>query len=116
GFDKDENKTVIAHELTHALADQNFDLDTMQKAVKLDDDRDLALSALIEGEATLTMMGAQMEDWDGSKIGAVPAAGLERAFSLMMPFMPLAGGASLREAPVILSQSMIFPYFRGMVF
>ena len=34
GFDKDENKTVIAHELTHALADQNFDLDALQKAVK----------------------------------------------------------------------------------
>ncbi len=32
GFDKDENKTVIAHELTHALSDQNYDLDKMQKA------------------------------------------------------------------------------------
>src|SRR5512135_3572575 len=52
GFDKDENKTVIAHELTHALAHQNFDIDAMQKAVKSDDDRSLALSALIEGEAT----------------------------------------------------------------
>ena len=40
GFDKDENKTVIAHELTHALADQNFDIDAMQKAVKDDDDRE----------------------------------------------------------------------------
>ena len=66
GFDKDENKTVIAHELTHALADQNFDLDALQKAIKHDDDRSLALSALIEGEATLTMIGAQMDDWDGS--------------------------------------------------
>ncbi len=38
-FDKDENKTVIAHELTHALADQHYDLDAMQEAVKKDDDR-----------------------------------------------------------------------------
>ena len=29
GFDKDENKTVIAHELTHALADQHYDLDKL---------------------------------------------------------------------------------------
>jgi hypothetical protein len=115
-FDKDENKTVIAHELTHALADQNFNLDAMQKAVKLDDDRDLALSALIEGEATLAMIGAQMEDWTGTATCALPAAGLDRVFSLMMPFMPLAGGTSLREAPVILSESMIFPYLRGLVF
>ena len=31
----------------------------MQKAVKKDDDRSLALSALIEGEATLAMFGAE---------------------------------------------------------
>ena len=33
-FDKDENKTVIAHELTHALADQHYDLQALDKAVK----------------------------------------------------------------------------------
>ena len=94
GFDKDENKTVIAHELTHALA----------------------LSALVEGEATLTMLGAQQNDWDGTIISKVPSANLDRVFSFMIPFMPFAGGKSLREAPVILSESMIFPYFRGLVF
>jgi hypothetical protein len=118
GFDKDENKTIIAHELTHALADQNFDIDRMQKAVKPfhDDDRDLALSALVEGEATLTMFGANMNDWDGSQISEVPSESLGRMFSLLIPLMPLAGGKSLREAPVILSETMIFPYLRGMVF
>ena len=116
GFDKDENKTVIAHELTHALADQNFDIDAMQKGIKNDDDRQLALSALVEGEATLTMLGAQMNDWDGTVISQVPASNLDRMFGLMMPFMSLAGGKSLREAPVILSESMILPYFRGLVF
>ena len=116
GFDKDENKTVIAHELTHALADQNYDLDKMQKAVEANDDRSMALSSLIEGEATLAMIGAQMDDWDGTKVGAIPFADLDRGFSLMMPFMSMAGGASLREAPVILSESLIFPYLRGMVF
>ncbi|MDR3637722.1 MAG: hypothetical protein P4L84_28200 [Isosphaeraceae bacterium] len=116
GFDKDENKTVIAHELTHALADQNFDIDAMQKRVKNDDDRELAISSLIEGEATLTMIGSQMEDWNGSVISTIPAARLDRVFSMMIPFMPLAGGKSLREAPPILSETMIFPYLRGMVF
>ena len=116
GFDKDENKTVIAHELTHALSDQNYDLDKMQKAAEADDDRSLALSSLIEGEATLAMIGAQMEDWDGTQIGAVPAAGLDRTFGLMMPFMSFASGKALREAPPILSESLIFPYLRGMVF
>ena len=116
GFDKDENKTVIAHELTHALADQHYNLDAMQDVVKKDDDRSMALSALIEGEATLAMIGSQMEDWNGSKVSAFPAADLDRIFGLMMPLMPMTGGAGLREAPPILSESLLFPYLRGMVF
>jgi len=116
GFNKDENKTVIAHELTHALADQNFDLYALQKSIKNDDDRSIALSSLIEGEATLTMFGAQMADWRGDKISKIPADNLERTFGLLMSFMPLAGGKTLREAPPILSESMLFPYFRGMIF
>jgi len=116
GFDKDQNKTVIAHELTHALADQNFDIESLQKKIEDDDDRSLALSALIEGEATLTMIGAQMEDWSGNETKALPADVLNRVFGLMMPFMSLGGGKSLQEAPVILSETMIFPYLRGLVF
>ncbi len=116
GFDKDENKTVIAHELTHALADQNYDLDTMQKHVKGDDDRSLALASLIEGEATLTMMAAQMEDYDGTKIVAMPAEYLDRVMGMLGPMMTMGGGKSLKEAPPILSESLIFPYIRGMIF
>ena len=116
GFDKDENKTVIAHELTHALADQNYDLDRLQKRIKGDDDRQLALSALIEGEATLTMMGAQTNDWDGTKISKIPAADLDRTFSFLMPLMGLAGGKAMREAPAVFADLMLFPYLRGLVF
>jgi hypothetical protein len=117
GFDKDENKTVIAHELTHALSDQHYDLDGLHKEAKHDDDRSLAVSALIEGEATLAMMGAQMDDWDGSKVVKMPAADLDRGLSLMAPFLSmLGGGKTLRDAPPIISQTMVFPYLRGMVF
>jgi hypothetical protein len=117
GFDKDENKTVIAHELTHALADQHYDLDALHKDAKHDDDRALAVSALIEGEATLAMMGAGMDDWDGSRIVKMPSADLDRGLSFIAPFMTmLGGGKSLREAPPIIAESMTFPYLRGMVF
>ena len=108
---------MIAHELTHALADQHYDLDAMQKAVKKDDDRSLALSALIEGEATLAMFGAGMDDWEGDEITQLPAENLEWTFNLISPFLPfMGGGKTLRNAPPIISESMIFPYFRGMVF
>ncbi len=116
-FDKDENKTVIAHELTHALADQHYDLDALDKSVKKDDDRSLALSALIEGEATLTMLGAGMEDWEGREVVKMPAESLDWTFSLMSSFLPfLGGGKSLRQAPPIISESMLFPYMKGVVF
>ncbi len=116
-FDKDENKTVIAHELTHALADQHYDLDALDKSVKKDDDRSLALSALIEGEATLTMLGAGMEDWEGREIVKMPAESLDWTFSLVSSFLPmLGGGKSLRQAPPIISESMLFPYMKGVVF
>lgn len=116
-FDKDQNKTVIAHEMIHALADQHFDLDGLHGDAKHDDDRALAVSALIEGEATLAMIGAGMEDWDGSKTIALPAEGLDRGLRLMSPFMTMMGGGkTLREAPPVIAESMMFPYLRGMVF
>lgn len=116
GFDKDENQTVIAHEMTHALADQHYDLKAMQDAVKSDDDRMLAVSALIEGEATLAMLGAQMGDFEGLAITKLPADDLDATFSILGAFLPMAGGKNLREAPPILRDSMIFPYLRGLVF
>jgi hypothetical protein len=44
---------TLAHELTHALQDQNFDLGRLE-AIKHDDDRQLAFHAIVEGDATLT--------------------------------------------------------------
>lgn len=115
-FDKEGNKTVIAHELTHALADQHYDIDALQTAAKGDDDRLLALTALIEGEATLTMMGAQMNDWSGEKVAKLPADSLDRTFRILGPFLNLAGGASMRKAPPVVAETMLFPYLRGLVF
>lgn len=117
GFDKEENKTVIAHELTHALADQHYDLKAMQDAVKGDDDRDLALSALFEGEAMMAMMGAQMQDWEGKEIAQLPAKELDQIFSMLGPMLPaMGGGPSLKTAPAILRESLLFPYLKGLVF
>src|SRR5205823_8832515 len=50
-----QNRVVLAHELTHALQDQNFGLLKLPLEIKTNDDRALAASALIEGDATLLM-------------------------------------------------------------
>ena len=44
---------VLAHEFTHALQDQHFDLDRKLDEVKNNDDRAIALKCVAEGDATL---------------------------------------------------------------
>jgi hypothetical protein len=49
-------KPVIAHELTHALQDQHFNLRRFEDWPKHDSDAELAAQALVEGDATVLMM------------------------------------------------------------
>ncbi|HEX5039467.1 MAG TPA: hypothetical protein VFW95_04985 [Candidatus Limnocylindria bacterium] len=49
-------KLTYAHEYTHALQDAAFDLDTLQTDTPGEDDRGLARTALIEGDATVSML------------------------------------------------------------
>lgn len=47
--------TISAHELTHALQDQNFDLAKFMP-ITLDDDQQIARRFLVEGDATFSMI------------------------------------------------------------
>ena len=53
----------LGHETVEVAVEDDSLPNAMQEAVKKDDDRSLALSALIEGEATLAMFGAGMDDY-----------------------------------------------------
>ncbi len=111
-FDKDEQKTTLAHELTHALQDQLYDLNSMEEHIEHDDDMLLAFAALVEGDATLLMF---LESGDQELSDMDPEA-LRATFNMMSWMTPLAGGKSYREAPPIFRESLIFPYFQGMLF
>ena len=115
-FNKDQNKQVLAHELTHALADQNFDLDKLREAAKGDADRELAMIALIEGEAMLTMIGAAANDWAGTATPLIPAGQLEIQMNVMSSMSGFLGGPAMREVPPVLRETLIFPYAKGLVF
>ena len=52
-----QEQMVFAHELTHALQDQHFGVKKMLEKVKDDDDRSLALKAVLEGDATIAGAG-----------------------------------------------------------
>src|SRR6266545_4744169 len=54
-IDIDGQKPIMAHELTHALQDQHFNLRRFEQWPKGDSDAELAAHALIEGDATLAM-------------------------------------------------------------
>ena len=57
-----EEAMTAAHELVHALQDQNFDLWNMLNRELMDDDVDLALGALVEGDASLAMLEYTTQD------------------------------------------------------
>lgn len=92
---------VIAHELTHALQDQHFDLRRFEKWPRGDSDAELATHALVEGDATLAMVFYLTRD-------------LKRAVAMMKS---MNGGATERidAAPRVLRESLLFPYEQGLL-
>lgn len=112
-FNKDEQKTTLVHELTHALQDQLYDLNAMESGIENDDDMSLAFSALVEGDATLLMFAEMQGEVDISEMD--PDA-MRRMFNIMNWLMPLSAGESYRKAPAIFRETLMFPYFQGMLF
>jgi hypothetical protein len=102
-IDLDGQKPVMAHELTHALQDQHFDLRRFTHWPKGDSDAELAAHALIEGDATLAMSFYVLRD---------PLRAL--AF---LKSMGASGMASdeLDKAPRALRESLLFPYQNGLI-
>jgi hypothetical protein len=67
-FSSNLDKMLLSHELTHALQDQNFDLQKFPLKIKDNDDLALATSALVEGDATVLMTRWYVENIDPSKM------------------------------------------------
>jgi len=101
-IDVDGQRPVMAHELTHALQDQHFDLRRFEHWPKGDSDAELAAHALIEGDATLAMV---------MYITSNPMRALT--------FLKSLGGMGvetkeLDQAPRVLRESLLFPYQEGL--
>jgi hypothetical protein len=104
-IDLDGQKPVMAHELTHALQDQHYNLRRFDKWPKGDADAELAAHALIEGDATLLMQYYIMRN---------PL----RAFAFMKSIEASGSGSSelIEKAPRVMRESLLFPYQQGMEF
>ncbi|HKY44253.1 MAG TPA: hypothetical protein VJM50_14300, partial [Pyrinomonadaceae bacterium] len=94
-------KPVMAHELTHALQDQHFNLKRFENWPKGDSDAELAAHALIEGDATLAMTLYMAKN---------PLIAL--AFMRSLGGME-AASEQFKQAPRALRESLLFPYEEG---
>ncbi len=109
---------LVIHELTHALQDQHFGLANLAPTGNGLSDADRARVALVEGDATLTMLG----DIAGVSPGDLPVIGIKLQKLLGDPqqFMAMASGvpgtAELASAPAWFRDTMLFSYLQGAGF
>jgi hypothetical protein len=102
----DEADVTLWHELVHALQDQHYDLSHLSDYETDAGDRQSAVHALAEGDATSAMLDAMLKP-GGSNALQVPE-GLFQAQTLL--------GSAATTAPPVLVRSLIAPYVDGLLF
>ncbi len=94
---------IIAHEICHALQDQNFDFEAMELFNTRNDDVNYAALSVLEGDATILM-----SEW------------LKDNFKLNMVFQLFSmlgiPQDAFNQAPYFLQKLLLFPYIQGMYF
>jgi hypothetical protein len=123
--DIEEQKPVLAHELTHALQDQHADLekwsDQTPDEVSLNasgdtdhvakDEMDTAREAVAEGQATAVMMDYILKPMGKSLVKDPEVMDVVKQQMTTSEDSPI-----LSRAPLLLSESLLFPYREGLSF
>ncbi|MBN1655250.1 MAG: hypothetical protein JXA30_15895 [Deltaproteobacteria bacterium] len=112
----DEARVGLVHELVHALQSQHLALfENMER--KRDNDAENAFRSLIEGDATLAMIGYMLRNQQPnaklSQLTGNPA--WIRSFAEMVNQMPMAG-PELVNAPPIVRVPLLSAYVDGLAF
>jgi hypothetical protein len=121
----DEQKPVLAHELTHALQDQHSDLEKWDNQTPDDvstnmagdqvnvakDEMDSARDAVSEGQATAVMMDYMLKPMGKSLIKDPEVLDFIRQHMDASSDSPV-----MSRAPLLISESMLFPYRDGLSF
>ena len=99
------DQITMSHEITHALQDQNYDLEKAPlKKKSYDGDNDLAIKSLIEGDATATMFAYAQKYMTLSQLMQVQNQGGEVSMT------------QFNKAPLYVRRSLLFPYEEGLKF
>ncbi len=124
--DAEQQKPVLAHELTHALQDQSFDIDKWMKgsnpnADKKDDpspadietdEETSARQAVVEGQAMVVLL-----DYSLAPTGKTVLNSPQIVDALKQGMLVgTADTPAFREAPIFLKEELTFPYRYGLDF
>lgn len=104
-----DQRMVMAHELTHALEDQHFQIEAWLKAAKPNGDAELAREAVLEGSAMAAMVDYLLQG-TGQSLQNLPE------FDPSAFVGDLGNSPTLQKAPQFIKDGLIFPYFGGMTF
>ncbi len=108
----ESQEPVLAHELSHALADQKFNLAKFIRQGRKNDDGSTARLAVMEGQATW-LMSEFLARKNGQSLKNSPA---------MVESMSKLSDSSgsqypvFEKEPLYLRETLVFPYTKGMLF
>lgn len=121
----DEQKPVLAHELTHALQDQHVNLEKWSDQTPADvstnyredvdhlakDEMDTAREAVAEGQATAVMMDHMLKPMGKSLVKDPEIMDFIKKGMTGSQDSPV-----MSRAPLLLQESLLFPYREGLSF
>ncbi|HEX4037227.1 MAG TPA: hypothetical protein VHX37_04140 [Acidobacteriaceae bacterium] len=127
-IEPDQQKPVLAHELTHALQDQRINLDKWQNQTSDDishsytedrkhvasDEEDTARDAVLEGQAMAVFVDYSLAPIHRT-IHNSPQM-VERLMDTMLDSGNSKDDPVLSRAPLLLQESLLFPYKDGLKF
>jgi hypothetical protein len=125
--DAEQQKPVLAHELTHALQDQSFGIEKWMKGSREDadnkmndpspadivtDEESSARQAIIEGQAMVVLL-----DYSLAPTGKSLLESPQIVEALKQGMLTgSADSPAFREAPILLKEELTFPYRYGLDF
>lgn len=104
GLSADLTRVIMAHEFTHALDDQHYDLDGLDTAREGSTDAQLALHALAEGSAMEVM-----ERWMMANLATLDMAAVQESQASF-------SSAALQAAPSYVWKPLLASYMAGQTF
>ena len=125
-IDSEQQRPVLAHELTHALQDQSFDLEKWMKVgdTDLNDKKEItaadiendeiseARQAVVEGQAMVVLVDYLLAPTDQSIISSPQIADALKEGMLVGS----ADSPEFKDAPIFLKEELTFPYRYGLDF